>query len=121
MNGSFFLLFWTPAQKFFNQQLVAVLSKIVKLPHIFLYLICLKMQNGKSIPIAQFLSAQQVTVKIKYFLQRFVENFGQPDEVNLDEVAALQKACVNIFANCQDMKEYVNKCFNILNNTLTER
>lgn len=93
----FFLMFWTPAQKFVyqqnakksrivisvdatgglisNQQLIADLSKKVKLPHIFLYLIFLRTFEGKSIPIAQFLSAQQDTTKIKYISLNDIQEF----------------------------------------------
>lgn len=133
----FFVMFWTPAQKFVymqnskkgrsiisidatgglisNHQLAAELSKKVKLPHIFLYLICLKLHDGKSIPIAQFLSAEHDTTKIKYFLQRFVEEFGQPAEIILDEGTALQKACAQVFGHCENIAEYTKKCFAILN------
>lgn len=133
----FFVMFWTPAQKFVymqnakkgrsiisidatgglisNQPLVAELSKKVKLPHIFLYLICLKVHDSRSIPVAQFLSAQHDTTKIKYFLQRFVEDFGQPDEIILDEGAALQKACAQIFGDSENIADYTRKCFAVLN------
>lgn len=109
----FFMIFYTPAQKFVyiqnakkgrivlsidatgglvsNKQLVADLSKNVDLPHIFLYLICLKLQDERSVPLAQFLSAEHDTTKIKYFLQRFTEDFGHPDEIILDEGTALQR------------------------------
>lgn len=133
----FFIIFYTPAQKFVymqyakkgrivlgidatgglisNKQLVADLSKNVHLPHIFLYLICLKLQDGRSVPLAQFLSAEHDTTKIKYFLQRFTEDFGYPDEIILDEGTALQKACAQIFASSDDIADYVKKCFAILN------
>lgn len=133
----FFVIFWTQAQKFVFFQtakrsrivisidatgglvsyvgLVNDLEKKVKLPHIFLYLICLKMPSGKSIPIAQFLSGQQDTIKIKYFFERFLAEFGIPDEINLDGGKALQKACVQTFTQSANIKEYLTKCFAILN------
>lgn len=137
----FFALFWTSTQKYVysqiakrgrtvisidatgglvsNHGLLIGLAKRVQLPHIFLYLICLKKQDGSSIPIAQLLSAQQDTKKIKYFLERFQEDFGTPNEVNLDEGKALQKACAKVFADCKDIAEYTKKCFAILNNCAT--
>lgn len=90
-----------------NRELVADLSKKVDLPHIFLYLICLKMQDEKSIPIAQCLSAQQDTRKIKNFVELFIEDFGYPHEVIMDEGTALQKACAISFNKCDDIAEYV--------------
>lgn len=133
----FFVIFYTPAQKFVhmqnskkgrvvlsidatgglisNKQLMADLSKKTELPHILLYLICLKLQDGRSIPLAQFLSAEQDTTKIKYFLQRFTEDFGHPDEIILDQGTALQKACAEIFTGSDNIADYVEKCFAILN------
>lgn len=134
----FFVIFWTPLQKFLYSQiskrerciisidatgglvsnigLLADLTKKVQLPHIFLYLICIKNKEGASLPVAQCLSAQQDTTKIQYFLKRFIEEFGAPKEVNLDAGKALQKSCARVFAGCNDIAEYVKKCFSILNN-----
>lgn len=134
----FFVLYWTPAQKFVFSQtskrervvvsldatgglvsnlgLMTELAKKVELPHIFLYQICLKQNSGKSIPIAQCLSAQQDTKKIIYFLERFLDDFGCPHEVNLDDGKALLKACAKSFACCENIAEYTKKCFEILNN-----
>lgn len=86
----FFIIFWTEAKKFVYSQIVKRKEKVsisidatgglvsnaglcidlekrVDLPHIFLYLICLKKPDGKSIPIAQFLGAQQDIRKIGDF------------------------------------------------------
>lgn len=134
----FFVLYWTPAQKFVFSQtakrerlivsldatgglisnlgLMTDLSKKVELPHIFLYQICLKQNAGKSIPIAQCLSAQQDTKKIIYFLERFLDDFGCPHEVNLDDGKALLKACAKSFTSCENIADYTKKCFSILNN-----
>lgn len=137
-SDPFFVIFWTPAQKFLYQQnakngpivisvdatgglistsqLTAEISKKIGSPHIFLYLICLKMHNGKSIPIAQFLSAQQDTTKIKYFFERYAEEFGDADVVIEDGGKAMQKAAIIKFAGCTDKIDYLNKCFAVLNN-----
>lgn len=134
----FFLIFWSQSQKFVYSQInkrgrtcismdatgglvsndgmlpYTESGKKISLPHIFLYLICVKNENGKSIPVAQMLSAQQDTKKINYFLERFSEEFQCPDEVVVDDSAALLKSCANVFGRCINIDEYLGKCFNVL-------
>lgn len=54
-----------------SQSLITDISKkldrTIDLPHVFLYLISVKMPGGKSTPVAQMLSSQQDSIKISYF------------------------------------------------------
>lgn len=132
------ILFWTKEQKFYYSQLqnqcVSVdatgglvknislitdinktLGRDVRLPHIFLYLISVKTPNAASVPVGQMLSAQQDALRISYFLSRWLEDFGMPAEVVMDKSAALLKATSLSFAKCCSTKEYVLKCYDILN------
>lgn len=86
----------------------------IDLPHIFLYLISLKIPGHKSIPIGQMLSAQQDSLRISYFLDRWTLDFGVLREIVMDESTALLKSCATSFAHCRTINEYILKCFNVL-------
>lgn len=132
------LIFWNKYQQFFFHQikknqrvcvsidatgsLISTPSLIsdlnlknnVTLPHVFLYLIMMKNENGKSEPIGQFLSADQHTRKIAYFLDKWKESFATPDEVTIDDSAALIKATIVSFTSCNSTHEYLERCVRIL-------
>lgn len=136
----FCVMFWTKSQRYFysqiardhgsvisldatggliisNSLLTDLKSKIdrrVNMPHIFLYLISVKVPNGKSTPVGQMLSSQQDSIKISYFLDRWAQDFCAPREVTTDDSAALQKSIAKSFAKCENMNEYLEKCFNVL-------
>lgn len=136
----FFVIFWTQSQNFVYSQLAKLgrliismdvtggiasnngllknlqITNKITLPHIFLYLICVKDHNRKSIPVAQMLSAQQDTKKICYFLERFLDEFQCPNEIVVDDSAALLKACSISFAKCSNTNVYLQKCSNLLQN-----
>lgn len=88
----------------------------IKLPHILLYLIVAKTAEGVSVPIAQFLSADQRSLSISFFLQSWLLDFKvNPKEIVLDDSAALLKSCVMSFASCESVNEYIQKCYMVLN------
>lgn len=87
----------------------------INLPHVFLYLISVKTAGEKSVPVAFMLSAQQDYIKIRYFLDRFQQHFAKPKESVMDDSAALLKSCVVSLAECANLNNYVEKCFNVLN------
>lgn len=140
----FYIIFWTQCQKFVYSQIskkgrlilsidatgglvsnyglmkdLEIDSKIT-LPHIFLYLICVKNQGEKSVPIAQMLSAQQDTKRINYFFERFLDDFQCPHEVVVDDSGALLKACAKTFANCRNTNDYISKCYSVLDSSTNE-
>lgn len=138
----FQLMFWTPYQQFYFTQIKksericisidatdslvnakSILSGFdlqsnVQLPHIFLYLIVLKRKNGKSVPVGQFLSQDQHFIEIKYYLERWVSDFGVPDEVNTDESPALIKALVLAFISCRNVDDYLSRSYAVLNGNI---
>lgn len=136
----FCVLFWTKCQQYVYMQIkqkhgadcsldatgglirtdslsADILEKIghrINQSHVFLYLISIKQPNGKSTPVGQMLSAQQDSIKISYFLDRWLQDFSTPNEITVDDSAALQKSCSKSFAQCKNTSEYVMKCFDIL-------
>lgn len=91
-------------------------DSLPELPHIFLYLLCIKCSGNISIPVGQMLSALQDSVTIKYFLDLWAKEFAIPDEVTVDDSAALQKSIVLSFTRFTSVIEYLNACFLVLNN-----
>lgn len=88
----------------------------IKLPHIFLYLIVAKTSEGVSVPVGQFLSADQRSIAISYFFQSWQLAFKKlPRVIVLDDSAALLKSCVISFTSCQSSKDYVHNCCMAIN------
>lgn len=83
-------------------------------PHVFLYLISIKSMDGNSVPVAQMLSSQQDSTRISYFFDRWCQDFKKPVEVVIDDSKAFKKSCSKSFAGCENIKEYIAKCFGIL-------
>lgn len=83
-------------------------------PHVFLYLISLKTNNGSSVPVGQMISAQQDSTRISYFFSRWLEDFKMPKEVTIDASMALKKSCASSFAGCLNIADYLSKCFEVL-------
>lgn len=131
------VLFWTKEQKFYysqqqnpcvsvdatgglikNRSLLSDINKLlkrdVKLPPVFLYLLSVKTPNASSVPVGQMLSAQQDSLKISYFLSRWLEDFSMPAEVVMDKSQALLKATSMSFNGCTNTKEYLLKCYDVL-------
>lgn len=89
------------------------------IPHIFLYLFSVKKLDhyspeDTSIPVGQMLSATQDSTTISYFLDRWILEFGVPDEIACDDSAALQKSIVRSFTRFRSTEEYIHCCFMIL-------
>lgn len=106
-----------------NSLLTDIRSKIdrrVNLPHIFLYLISVKVPNGKSTPVGQMLSSQQDSIKISYFLDRWNQEFCTPREVITDDSAALLKSISKSFGKFASTNDYIKQCFDVLTGTSTE-
>lgn len=87
----------------------------IRLPHIFLYLIVAKTSKGVSVPVGQFLSANQHCVLLNYFLETWKNKFETPKETVVDDSAALLKSCVMSFSSIYTVQEYLKKCYKILN------
>lgn len=104
-----------------NQSLLSDLNldSKIELQHIFLYLIMLKNENNTSKPIAQCLSADQHARKIRYFLERFADEFGIPNEVTIDDSAALINSVILAFTSCVSTQDYVATCHKIINGDLS--
>lgn len=84
------------------------------IPHVFLYLLCLKNKNGMSIPVGQMLSSEQDSTTISMFLNKWLDDFSIPNEVVCDDSAALHKAVVRSFTRFRSVDDYLNACFMIL-------
>lgn len=104
-----------------NQSLLSDLNldSKIELQHVFLYLIMLKNENNSSKPIAQCLSADQHARKIRYFLERFTDEFKIPNEVTIDDSAALIKSVILAFTSCVSTQNYIATCHKILNGDLS--
>lgn len=85
-----------------------------EVPHIFLYLLCMKNDIGTSVPVGQMLSAAQDSVTISYFLNKWTNEFCIPDEIIVDDSKALHKAILLSCTRFRKMIDYLNLCFSIL-------
>lgn len=90
-----------------------------EIPHIFLYLFSVKKLDhyspeDTSIPVGQMLSATQDSTTISYFIDRWILEFGVPDEIACDDSAALQKSIVRSFTRFRSTADYIDCCFMIL-------
>lgn len=59
-------------------------------------------------------SAQQDSTRISYFFSRWLEDFKVPKEVTIDASAALKKSCSISFAQCNVIKDYLQRCYDVL-------
>lgn len=90
-------------------------ENLPEIPHVFLYLICVKNDKGVSVPVGQFLSAEQDSNTISFFLNTWAKDFSKDiDEVVTDDSAALQLSIVMSFTRFRDTNEYIETCFSIL-------
>lgn len=82
----------------------------------FLYLISL--QTGPvNVPIFQAISQRHSHEFIEYMLRYFQERFlngKQPNQIIMDDSAALALACVRAFTPSKSMKEYSDACYDAL-------
>lgn len=85
-----------------------------EVPHIFLYLLCMKNDIGTSVPVGQMLSASQDSLTISYFLNKWMSEFCIPDEFIVDDSKALHKAILLSCTRFRKMTDYLDVCFSIL-------
>lgn len=80
---------------------------------IFLYVITCHGTN-RSFPVAQMLSQMHNIPWIRYWLSTWLEDNKRPDEIIVDESAALMGAIVCAFTKYQTTNEYLSACMNAL-------
>lgn len=101
------------------QDITKYFDKTPETSHIFLYMLCVKNDNGISVPLGQMLSASQDSVTISFFLSKWLCDFGQPDEIVVDDSKALQKAILSSCTRFRIMDDYLCECFKLLNGEAT--
>lgn len=83
---------------------------------IFLYVIMLR--GIVHVPVGEMLSQDHTMRFISFWLSTWVFNNNVPDEIVLDQSAALFGACVQIFTNLRNTNSYVSACMDsLLNDT----
>lgn len=87
-----------------------------KSPHLFLYE-CVCVSELGNFPVFQMVSAKQDASLISYFLSEIVRDGAPiPRIVVTDFEKAILIAIARIFANCIDLRHYLQICYNIINN-----
>lgn len=131
----FFVHYWTELQlqlyKRFSSQSQTILSidatgsifKKISPPadplntyeskHLFLYIVIIKMKNS-SVPLAQMISATQSMDNIYQWLSKWIGSMKRPTQVICDDSAALIGAVVKAFTKYTTTREYVNHCYEVL-------
>jgi hypothetical protein len=85
-------------------------------PHIFLYQ-CVLVTNDGSVPVFQMVSADQRALIVAQFLRLILAaNAPIPPIVVTDFGWALLIAVAEIFGRCASLSEYLQKCYNALEN-----
>lgn len=82
----------------------------------FLYIISLHTEDV-NVPVFQVISQRHSHKFIEYLLRYFCERYlngRRPDEIIMDESAALVLASVGAFTNCHTKKEYIDRCYEAL-------
>ncbi|TGZ47630.1 hypothetical protein DBV15_13001, partial [Temnothorax longispinosus] len=80
-------------------------------PHVFLYQ-CMVVTKEGSVPVFQMVSADQRSFLIAHFL-RFILSKGapRPPTVVCDFGRALINAVAEVFGRCNNMRDYLQKCY----------
>lgn len=84
---------------------------------IFLYVIMLRGKTNENLPVYQVLTQRHDALNIRSMLETWkYKCLGKkhPHEVISDDGAALLLASAKAFANCNDMNEYADKCYDAL-------
>lgn len=81
---------------------------IPEVPHIFLYLLCIKNNHGISVPVGQMLSAAQDSVTISFILNKWMSEFFLPDEFIVGDSKALLKAILLSCTRFRTITDYLN-------------
>lgn len=80
----------------------------------FLYQ-CMVVSKEGSVPVFQMVSADQSSFLITHFL-RFILTKGapRPPTVVCDFGRALVNAVAEVFGRCNDLRDYLQKCYNVV-------
>lgn len=83
-------------------------------PHVFLYQ-CMLVTNEGSVLVFQMISADQRSFIIAHFL-RFIltKNVPRPSIVLCDFGRALVNAVAEVFGRCYDLRDYLQKCYDVI-------
>lgn len=85
-------------------------------PPIFLYQY-MYVNNDGSIPVFQMVSADHKAMHIAYFLQKIISTGNEPlYMVVCDFSWVILIAIAQVFAKCVDLRNYLKKCYDIVNN-----
>lgn len=81
-------------------------------PHVFLYQ-CMVVTKEGSVPVFQMVSADQRSFLIAHFL-RFIliKGASQPPTVVCDFGRAMVNVVAEVFGRCNNLRDYLQKCFN---------
>ena len=69
-------------------------------------------KDMSSVPLMQMLSGSHTLAYISQWLSTWKASMDPPNEVVIDDYAALIGAVVKVFASCSLMKAYIENCFN---------
>lgn len=105
----------------FNKNLRPVVNEHTQLSQesqspIFLYVMMTDTTVKSSVPISQCISESHSLDTIASWLQSWLANGKPPNEVVTDDSAALVGAVVKVFCGYKSTSDYLNTCFNILEN-----
>lgn len=85
-------------------------------PPMFLYQ-CMFVNDDGSIPVFQMVSADHKAMHIAYFLQKIISVGNEPPRMVICDFSwAILIAISQVFAKSIDLRNYLKKCYNILNN-----
>lgn len=90
------------------------ISENGKNSHIFLYAMMAK-TSYTSVPISQMLSQQHSLNFISFWLRTWLQMAVKPEEEVVDDSAALIGALVKAFTDAPNTKQYIKRCFDLLN------
>lgn len=89
-----------------------------KLKRCFLYVITLQRSGERALPIYQMLSQDHTTIQINMMIQKCRKrcNDFMPDEIIMDDSAALLLSAVNCFTEFISVHKYMDYCYDIMRN-----
>lgn len=96
----------------FNMHTSSFMPSTDKMP-IFLYTIACHSAE-KTMPVFQMLSSRHSLSFLQSWMSGWGKESKKPDEIFLDDSAALIGACVQTFTRCHNTNEYISVCMNSL-------
>lgn len=93
----------------FNMRTSTFLPSNDKMP-IFLY--TMTCHGPETLPVFQMISSRHTQSFIVAWLTSWAKENKKPDEIYVDDSAALVGACVQTFAKCHSTNEYISVCMN---------